>query len=79
MAESANVHGGETVRIEVRNSGATFYVTANGDEFLPFHTFGGTRDRVSCCRDTIQSIFQSRSKYRPLITFLRNKLRLIKY
>ena len=55
VAENANVHAGETVRIEVRNSGAAFYVTANGDEFLPFHTFGGTRDRDSCCRDTIQS------------------------
>ena len=43
------MHAGETVRITVRNSGAAFYVTANGDEFLPFHTFGGSRDQIQCC------------------------------
>ena len=42
--ESTNVHAGETVRVTVRNSGQAFYVTANQDEFLPFHTFGGSRD-----------------------------------
>ena len=50
VTESMNVHAGETVRITVRNSGATFYVTANGDEFLPFHTFSGIRDRIQCCQ-----------------------------
>ena len=49
VTESMNVHAGETVRITVRNSGAAFYVTANGDEFLPFHTFGGSRDQIQCC------------------------------
>ena len=44
--ESTNVHAGETVRITVRNSGQTFYVTANGDEFLPFHTFYHSRDHI---------------------------------
>ena len=46
--ESTNVHAGETVRVTVRNSGQAFYVTANQDEFLPFHTFGGSRDDVEC-------------------------------